>query len=129
MNQHCRLNRFVEVQVDCYDTVLEELKAGQKRSHWIWYIFPQLKGLGSSYNADYYGISGLDEARAYLSHSILGKRLLECTNLLLNIERKSIREIMPHPDDLKLKYSMTLFASITKSSFTEVLERYYGGEK
>lgn len=86
-----------------------------------------MKGLGSSYNSEYYGISGGEESRAYLSYPILGKRLLECCSLLLDIEDKEIGEIMPYPDDLKLKSCMELFVSIEESPFREVLKKYYGG--
>ncbi len=119
------LNRFIEAQEDCYYTVFKELRNGKKRTHWIWYIFPQMKGLGSSYNSEFYGISGTDEARAYLSHPILGKRLVECCEILLELDEVDIGQIMSYPDDLKLKSCMELFSSVREKPFSDVLEKYF----
>lgn len=132
------LNRFVDAQARVYATVVEELRAGRKRSHWIWFIFPQLSGLGSSTMADRYGISSLAEARAYLAHPVLGPRLHECAGLVNRVPGGSIEEIFGWPDNLKVRSSMTLFARAgagdagdarDRRDFTELLDRYYGGEE
>ena len=131
-NDPFELNRFLKAQERMYNQALRELKEGHKRSHWIWYIFPQLDGLGYSANAKYYGIKSIEEAQQYLEHPILGKRLLECTEAVLAVENKTISEIMNYPDDLKLKSSMTLFncvANIPDSVFLQVLARYYNGQQ
>lgn len=104
------LARFVEAQARCYPRVLEELAAGEKRSHWMWFIFPQLRGLGVSATARRFGLSGLGEARAYLAHPLLGARLRECTRMVLAVEGRTAHEIFGSPDDLKLRSSLTLFA-------------------
>ena len=123
------LERFLSAQVEDYEVALHELRRGAKESHWIWYIFPQVAGLGSSIMADRYSIKSKDEAIAYIQHQILGTRLTACADALLHVEGKSIEDIMGFPDNLKLKSSMTLFASISPSDnvFQEVLDRYYGG--
>ena len=123
------LQRFVDAQERVYPTVLGELRVGRKRSHWIWFIFPQLAGLGSSSTAGRYAISSLDEARAYLRHELLGPRLHECTQLVNAVQGRSIGEIFGSPDDLKVCSSMTLFAHATDDNrdFVQLLERYYGG--
>lgn len=125
------LQRFVDAQARVYPTVVEELRAGRKRSHWIWFIFPQLEGLGSSPTAVRYGISSLEEAQAYLRHEVLGPRLHECTRLVNQISDRSIHDIFGSPDDLKVRSSMTLFARATSDNrdFRELLEKYYGGEE
>jgi uncharacterized protein (DUF1810 family) len=125
------LQRFVDAQARAYPEVLEELRAGRKRSHWIWFIFPQIAGLGSSPTAARYAISSLDEARAYLRHELLGPRLHECAQLVNAVQGRSIGEIFGSPDDLKVRSSMTLFAHATDDNqdFVELLERYYGGEE
>src|SRR5438046_1700808 len=102
------LERFLTAQAPVFETVLEELKAGRKRSHWMWFIFPQLRGLGWSPTAQFYGIGKLKEARAYLAHSVLGPRLLICTEAVLAIRGRSLHEIFGFPDDLKFRSSMTL---------------------
>lgn len=124
------LNRFVQAQEEVYPRALAELKLGRKRSHWMWFIFPQIDGLGYSSTAKFYAIKSKDEATAYLAHPLLGKRLMECAEALLKIEGKSAAEIFGYPDDLKLRSSMTLFASITPggSVFSRVLDRYFEGE-
>jgi uncharacterized protein (DUF1810 family) len=125
------LQRFVDAQARIYPDVLDELRAGRKRSHWIWFIFPQIDGLGSSPTAARYAISSLDEARAYLRHDVLGPRLHECTRLVNAVQGRSIREIFGSPDDMKVRSSMTLFAQATPDNedFVELLARYYGGEE
>lgn len=124
------LERFVDAQADVYSEVLGELRKGRKRSHWIWFIFPQMKGLGHSPQADYYGIRSLDEAEAYLRHPILGPRLIKCTQLVNQITDTSIQEILGWPDDLKFRSSMTLFAQAAEdqSVFRAALEKYFDGE-
>lgn len=111
-------------------TVLAELRAGRKRTHWMWFVFPQLRGLGSSAMAQHYGIASLDEARAYLAHPVLGPRLRECCALMLQVHGKSALEILGSPDDLKLRSCATLFsrAAPQEAVFRDVLERFYGGE-
>lgn len=121
------LNRFLEVQQLMYATALEEIKKGEKESHWIWYIFPQLRGLGYSSKAYTYGIDGLEEAKAYLEHPVLSARLIEITEALLTHRGKDIENIIGDIDALKLRSSMTLFALISepKSVFHRVLEVFY----
>jgi uncharacterized protein (DUF1810 family) len=123
------LERFVEAQEPVYAQVCRELRQGRKQGHWIWFIFPQLKGLGQSYMATHYGVSGADEARAYLAHPILGPRLAECTSLVNGVEGVSVDEIFGYPDTLKFRSSMTLFARVSSGSnvFADALEKYYGG--
>lgn len=123
------LGRFVEAQHDTFETACRELADGAKTSHWIWFVFPQLRGLGSSGMSQYYGIGSLDEAKAYLEHPVLGPRLRRAAALVLAVEGRSIGEIMGAPDDLKLRSSMTLFALAGEdnSVFLQVLDRYFGG--
>jgi uncharacterized protein (DUF1810 family) len=125
------LRRFVDAQARAYDNVLAELRNGAKRSHWIWFVFPQLRGLGRSNTAQRYGISSLDEARAYLAHPLLGARLRECTALVAAINGRSVDEIFGWPDNLKVRSSMTLFAHATddNAGFREVLDKFYDGEE
>ena len=125
------LQRFVDAQEPIYGTVIEELTAGRKRSHWMWFIFPQLRGLGSSPTAVRFAISSVDEARAYLDHELLGARLRECAGLVARIEGRSAEEIFGWPDDMKLRSSMTLFAHAADDNavFVAVLEKFYGGEE
>jgi uncharacterized protein (DUF1810 family) len=125
------LQRFADAQAGVYAGVVDELRAGRKRSHWIWFIFPQIAGLGSSLTAARYAISSLDEARAYLRHDVLGPRLQECTLLVNAVQGRSIAEIFGSPDDMKVRSSMTLFARATpyNGDFVELLARYYGGEE
>ena len=124
------LARFVSAQEKVYPTVLADLRTGEKRTHWMWYIFPQIAGLGHSPTAQYYAIQSRAEAEHYLAHPILGPRLLECTAAVLAISGRSAWEIFGSPDDLKLKSCMTLFAAVADpvSSFTQVLEVYFQGE-
>jgi uncharacterized protein (DUF1810 family) len=125
------LQRFVDIQERTYPGVVDELRAGRKRSHWIWFIFPQIAGLGSSMTAARFAISSLDEARAYLGHDVLGPRLRECTRLVNAVQGRTIGEIFGSPDDLKVCSSMTLFAHATQDNgdFLALLDRYYGGEE
>ena len=124
------LARFVAAQRDAYDVALAEIRAGRKRSHWMWFVFPQLAGLGHSSMSRRYAIRGIDEARGYLAHPMLGARLLECAEALLAVSGRSAHEIFGDPDDLKLRSSMTLFAiaAAPGSAFARVLERYFSGE-
>ncbi|QEN14174.1 DUF1810 domain-containing protein [Mycolicibacterium sp. ELW1] len=125
------LHRFVDAQDRVYDQVLAELRAGAKRSHWIWFIFPQLAALGSSSTAKRFGISSLAEAQAYLAHPVLGPRLRECARLVLAIEGRTVDDIFGWPDNLKVRSSMTLFSAATDddADFVAVLDRFYGGER
>jgi uncharacterized protein (DUF1810 family) len=125
------LRRFVDAQNRVYDTVLAELRNGAKRSHWIWFVFPQLRGLGHSPTAERFGISSLDEARAYLAHPVLGQRLRECARLVARIDGRSADDIFGWPDNLKVRSSMTLFARATDddAQFRAVLEKFYNGEE
>ena len=125
-----KLNRFVTAQKTAYDRVLSELKNGYKQSHWMWYIFPQLDGLAQSATSKYYAIKSVDEAVAYLNHSILGSRLLECTEIVYKIEGKSVSDIFGYPDNLKFKSSITLFSEVAnKRVFVGVLDKYFQGER
>jgi uncharacterized protein (DUF1810 family) len=123
------LSRFVSAQDTVYESVLAELQRGRKSGHWMWFIFPQVQGLGHSGLAQRYAISGLEEARAYLQHAVLGPRLRECTELVVAIEESSIEEIFGYPDDLKFRSSMTLFnlAANDSEMFLAALEKYFGG--
>lgn len=125
------LQRFVDAQDRVYDRVLAELRAGAKRSHWIWFIFPQLSGLGSSSTAKLFGIESVEEARALLAHPVLGPRLRECTRLVASIEGRSVEEVFGWPDNLKVRSSMTLFAQATddNADFLGVLEKFYAGKQ
>lgn len=125
------LQRFVAAQDPVYATVVAELRAGHKRSHWMWFVFPQLTALGRSATAQHYGLSGLDEGRAYLAHPVLGRRLRECSALVIDIDGRSAAEIFGFPDDLKLRSSMTLFARCSTDNvvFLDVLAKYYGGQE
>jgi uncharacterized protein (DUF1810 family) len=125
------LHRFVDAQDGVYDTVLAELRAGGKRSHWMWYVFPQLRGLGRSPTAVRFSISSIDEARAYLAHDVLGPRLRECAQLVAEVDGRTAEEIFGWPDDMKLRSSMTLFAHAADDSddFVAVLEKFYDGQE
>ncbi|MGC9396787.1 MAG: DUF1810 domain-containing protein [Anaerolineae bacterium] len=125
------LSRFLKAQEPVYARVLSELRSGQKRSHWMWYIFPQIDGLGFSATTKYYAIKSLTEAQHYLDHPVLGARLLECAEAVLAVEGRSISEIFGYPDHLKLKSSMTLFACVpdSPSVFDQVLDKYFHGER
>lgn len=125
------LSRFLSAQAGIYPRALEEIRNGSKRSHWMWYIFPQIAGLGASAASRHYAISGAGEARAYLAHPVLGARLRECASALLAVEGRSASQIFGYPDDLKLKSSMTLFEAVMDegSLYSRVLEKYYGGQR
>jgi uncharacterized protein (DUF1810 family) len=122
------LERFVAAQASTFETALAELTAGRKRSHWMWFVFPQLRGLGSSPMASFYGISSLAEARAYLAHAVLGPRLVRCTETVLAIKDQSPHAIFGSPDDLKFRSAMTLFALAAGdggSPFRQALGRFW----
>jgi uncharacterized protein (DUF1810 family) len=125
------LSRFVKAQNPVFEQVCSELGGGHKRSHWMWFIFPQIKGLGHSYTAIEFAISSRAEAEAYLQHPILGPRLKHCTQLVLNIEGRTIEDIFGYPDNLKFRSSMTLFADVTLDNrvFKDALQKYFGGEQ
>ena len=130
VNDSYDLQRFVNSQNPVYKQVCAELRNGQKEGHWIWFIFPQLRGLGHSQMATAFGISSRQEAEAYLEHPVLGPRLRECTRLVNLVEGRSINQILGNPDDLKFKSSMSLFASVTPDNqvFMDALQKYFGGE-
>jgi len=124
------LQRFVDAQNPVFEQVCSELRQGRKRSHWMWFAFPQLRGLGSSWMANKFGISSRAEAEAYLRHELLGARLRECTRLVNLVQGSSIEEIFSYPDNLKLHSSMTLFAQVTPENdvFAAALQKYFGGQ-
>jgi uncharacterized protein (DUF1810 family) len=123
------IERFVKAQESDYDCALEEIKKGRKRSHWMWYIFPQLKGLGRSETARYYGIENRAEAEAYLAHPVLGARLLEISGELLKLDGNEPIVVFGRPDNMKLKSSMTLFYLVSGNEiFKAVLDKYFDGE-
>ena len=123
------LDRFIKAQKQDYNIALSEMKAGRKRSHWMWYIFPQIKGLGFSSTAQYYAIQNQREAEEYLAHPVLGKRLIEISKVLLEIESSDARKVMGYPDDMKLKSSMTLFYLVSgKDIFKRVLDKFFDGK-
>lgn len=123
------LQRFVDAQSSVYEQACSELRAGRKQGHWMWFIFPQMRGLGHSEMANTFGISALDEAKAYLAHPVLGPRLRECTRLANAVNGRSIEQVLGYPDDLKFHSSMTLFAQAAPKEqvFTDALEKYFTG--
>jgi len=125
------LERFVRAQAANYDEALAEIRGGEKQTHWMWYVFPQLDGLGFSPTARLYGIKGAAEARAYLAHPVLGPRLRECCEAALAVEGKSANEIFGSPDDLKFRSCATLFAVAAPDEpvFGKLLKKYYGGRR
>jgi uncharacterized protein (DUF1810 family) len=125
------LSRFVSAQARDYEAARAELRNGRKRTHWMWYIFPQIEGLGFSANSKFYAIKSKAEGQAYLAHPLLGARLLECVNLLLKLDERSVSKIFGSPDDLKLKSSMTLFAAVQSQepAFVQVLDKYFQGKR
>ncbi len=129
MNTDYNLQRFVDAQDGVYPTALAELRAGHKRTHWMWFVFPQIAGLGSSGMARRYAIASGDEAAAYLAHPLLGKRLRECTSAVLMHDEVGIDEIFGHPDDLKFHSCMTLFADVApdEALFQDALDRFFDG--
>jgi uncharacterized protein (DUF1810 family) len=130
MNDPLDLRRFLDAQNPVYDQVLTELRNGQKESHWIWFIFPQLRGLGHSPMATAFGIASRQEAEDYLAHPVLGQRLRECTNLVNLVEGRSIDQIFGYPDNLKFRSSMTLFAQIALDNkvFKDALQKHFAGQ-
>ena len=131
MRSESDLERFVEAQDAVYESVRRELRAGRKATHWMWFVFPQLRGLGHSATARYYGIGSAAEALAFLAHPVLGPRLRECVELVLGVEGSTAHRIFGSPDDLKFHSSLTLFATVAPHDalFSRALEKYYGGER
>ncbi|MCW3080189.1 DUF1810 domain-containing protein [Segetibacter sp.] len=130
MTKEHNLQRFINAQKTDYQTALSEIKNGSKRSHWMWYIFPQIQGLGFSETSMFYALKNLAEAREFLTHPVLGNRLIEICNELLKLESNDAHSIFGSPDDLKLKSSMTLFASLeTNHVFEQVLDKFFDGTK
>ena len=131
MTDNFNLNRFLDAQTNIYEIALNEIKRGEKTSHWMWYIYPQFKGLGYSSTTIKYAITSIEEASMYFNHPILGRRLIEITNAFLKIENKSAYEILGDPDYLKMKSCMTLFKTIQTESevFSEVINKYYSGSQ
>ena len=125
------LNRFISAQEGVYDRALAELRGGQKRTHWMWFIFPQIDGLGHSPTTRHYAVKSVEEARRYLGHPVLGARLVECAEAILAVQGRSVSDIFGYPDDMKLQSSMTLFALVAGpcSVFERVLEKYYEGKR
>ena len=130
MDQY-NLNRFIEAQMAIYEGAMLELARGRKDSHWVWYIFPQITGLGSSDTIKLYAIKSLEEGRAYLKHPVLGPRLIKACEILLSLKDASMDEVMGFPDDLKLLSSMTLFEALADSNsiFTKVIDVYFDSER
>jgi uncharacterized protein (DUF1810 family) len=131
MTDSFNLERFVESQRPIYPQILQELAAGEKRTHWMWFIFPQVQGLGRSATAVHYALNGLDEARAYLLHPILGPRLKECCRLLLQVEGKTAAQVFESPDDMKFRSCLTLFQKAEESEplFGLLLKKFYRGRR
>ncbi|HEV2446573.1 MAG TPA: DUF1810 domain-containing protein [Candidatus Sulfopaludibacter sp.] len=130
MSDPYHLQRFVDAQDPVYERVCQELRGGRKSSHWMWFIFPQLRGLGQSHMAYTFGISSRAEAEAYWKRPVLGARIRECTRLVNLVEGRSVEEILGYPDDLKFRSSMTLFASVQAEDpgFQDALKKYFAGE-
>jgi uncharacterized protein (DUF1810 family) len=131
MDDPYNLKRFVVAQFAAIDDVRSELREGRKKSHWMWFVFPQLRGLGASETARMFAISRLEEARAYLAHPVLGPRLRECNELLIRLQGRSAREIFGSPDDMKFRSCLTLFAAAApdEAVFEQALRKYFGGER
>ena len=125
------LERFIKIQKEDYAMALKEIKNGRKRTHWMWYIFPQLKGLGTSAMAQYYGLENLEEAKEYYNNNYLRKNLLEITKALLSLDNTNIESILGYPDNLKLLSCMTLFEIVDKNekTFSQILDKYYNGKR
>jgi uncharacterized protein (DUF1810 family) len=130
LDDRFQLQRFVDAQRPVYETAVRELRAGRKRGHWMWFIFPQLSGLGHSVTSQTFALSSLAEAAAYLAHPVLGQRLRECAAVLASVEGRSVDDIFGHPDDLKFHSSMTLFARAAPQEpvFAACLQKYFGGQ-
>lgn len=131
MSDPLDLDRFVQAQHDDYDRALAEVRSGRKRSHWMWYVFPQFAGLGSSAMAERYAIRSRGEAEAYLRHPVLGPRLVEIADAALAVEGRSASDVFGSPDDLKLRSCATLFAAVSlpRSVFERLIEKYFGGQR
>ena len=134
MRDQYGLERFVRAQDGVYDQVCAELRSGRKRTHWMWFIFPQIKGLGSSEMAVRFAISSIEEAKAYLENPVLGERLRECARIVVGLDGRTAEEIFGYPDDLKFHSSMTLFAKAAEISeedlvFSQALDKYFGGRE
>lgn len=129
-NSSHNLERFTEAPDPIYENVLSELRSGRKRTHWMWFVFPQIAGLGTSHMARTFAISSREEADAYLNHPLLGERLRECSELVLAVEGRTINEILGSPDDLKFRSCMTLFANVAADSqvFEDALLKYFNGD-
>jgi uncharacterized protein (DUF1810 family) len=128
------LERFIEAQQGIYERACAELRAGKKQSHWMWFVFPQIRGLGSSEMATHYAISSLEEAHAYLEHPVLGQRLRECAAIVVGLDGRTAEQIFGYPDDLKFHSSMTLFAQAATISeedliFSQALDKYFSGRE
>ena len=125
------LERYIKAQEGSYDAALAEIRNGRKTSHWMWYIFPQIKGLGHSSTSEHYGIRSMDEAEEYVKHPVLGKRLMNISKELLRLPGSDAHQIFGSPDDMKLRSSMTLFSLVKESDpvFEEVLKKYFNGER
>ena len=130
MTDDYNLHRFLDAQDQVYETVLGELRTGKKSSHWMWFIFPQITGLGRSELAQTFAIASLDEVRAYLQHPVLGLRLRECTQLVINVEGRNAEEIFGYPDHLKFRSCLTLFMTATTDNkvFNDALLKYFDGK-
>lgn len=130
MTADANLTRFIDAQDNDYSRALTEIKNGHKQSHWMWYIFPQIAGLGVSETARFYAIKNLDEAKAYLQHPVLGSRLIEISRALLAVEGKTANQILGSIDELKLRSSMTLFSALpnTNPVFQAVIDKFFGGQ-
>lgn len=131
MEKNVDLSRFIDAQSHSYQNALTEIRNGRKTSHWMWYIFPQIRGLGRSSTSQYYAIQGLDEAAAFLQDPYLGRNLREICHVLLSLETNNATEVFGKPDDKKLKSSMTLFSLVTDTDpvFQDVLNKYFGGQR
>ena len=130
MSSEYNLERFIDAQEASYEIALSEIKTGRKKSHWMWYIFPQIQGLGFSETSKFYAIKDIDEARAFVEHPVLGERLISICNALLQLETNNAHKIFGSPDDLKLQSSMTLFSSLNINPvFQKVLEKFFNGIK
>jgi uncharacterized protein (DUF1810 family) len=125
------LNRFLQAQEDDYEQALAEIKGGRKRTHWMWYIFPQFDGLALSSTSKFYSIKSVEEAKAYLAHPVLGRRLLECSEAVVSVEGRSALKILGSPDDMKLRSCATLFASVSSAGciFDRILDKFYKGQR
>jgi uncharacterized protein (DUF1810 family) len=130
MDDQFKLERFVQAQDPVYASVVAELRDGRKRSHWMWFVFPQIAGLGRSATAQHYAIGSLEEARAYLAHPVLGARLRECASLALAVQGRTAHQLFGDPDDMKFRSSMTLFARAApgEAVFRDCLDKYFDGE-